>query len=97
MNEGPETTGESGLKSALSCYKPIKMSTIMKQRICLHLIAFVALMPCMLVFNISGEVWINFIGFVYCAYLAILLNESEKVRRFVRRYYHEILRMENLL
>ena len=69
----------------------------MKQRICLHLIALVALMPCMLVFNVSGEFWVNILGLVYCAYLVILLNESETVRRFVRRYYHEILRLENML
>ena len=69
----------------------------MKQRIILHLIAFVAMMPCMLVFNASGEIWINFLGLVYCAYLIILLNESATARRFLRRYYHGILRMENLL
>lgn len=69
----------------------------MKQRIILHLIAFVAMMPCMLVFNASGEIWINFLGLVYCAYLAILLNESKRAQKFVRRYYHEILRIENLL
>ncbi len=69
----------------------------MKQRIILHLIAFAAMMPCMLVFNASGEIWINFLGLVYCAYLIILLNESATARRFLRRYYHEILRMENLL
>lgn len=69
----------------------------MKQRIILHLIAFVAMMPCMLVFNVSEEIWVNFLGFVYCAYLVILLNESEKARRFLRRYYHEILRIENML
>lgn len=69
----------------------------MKQRIILHLIAFVAMMPCMLVFNANGEIWVNFLGLVYCAYLVILLNESKKARRFLRRYYHEILRMENML
>lgn len=69
----------------------------MKKRIALHLTALVVLMPCMLMFNVSGEIWINFIGLVYCAYLAIVLNESESARRFVRRYYHEILRLENLL
>ena len=69
----------------------------MKQRIILHLTMFVVLMPCMLVFNVSSEWWINFVGLVYCCYLVILLNESERAQRFFRRYYHEILRMENML
>ena len=51
----------------------------------------------MLVFNFSKEWWINLIGLVYCCYLAILLNESERAQRFFRRYYHEILRLENMM
>lgn len=69
----------------------------MIKRICLHLIAFVVLMPCVLVFNVSGEWWVNFLGGIYCAYLAILVNESETAQKFLRRYYHEILRLENML
>ena len=69
----------------------------MKQRIILHLTMFVVLMPCMLVFNVSGEWWVNFVGLVYCCYLAILLNESERAQKFLRRYYHEILRLENMM
>ena len=69
----------------------------MKQRIIMHLTMFVVLMPCMLVFNFSKEWWVNIVGIVYCCYLAILLNESGRAQRFVRRYYHEILRLENMM
>ena len=57
----------------------------------------IVLVPCMLVFNFSKEWWINLIGLVYCCYLAILLNESERAQKFLRRYYHEILRLENMM
>lgn len=66
----------------------------MIKRIMLHLIAFVALVPCMLMFNVSGEIWVNILGFIYVCYLIILCNECEAVRKFIRRYYHEILRIE---
>ena len=69
----------------------------MKQWIIMHLIMFVVLMPFMLVFNFSTEWWVNIVGIVYCCYLAILLNESGRAQRFVRRYYHEILRLENMM
>lgn len=69
----------------------------MIKRICLHLIALVVLMPCVMVFNVSGEIWVNILGLIYCAYLVILANESERARRFLRRYYHEILRLENYM
>jgi hypothetical protein len=69
----------------------------MIKRICLHLIAVLVLMPCVMVFNVSGEIWINILGIIYCSYLVILMNESEMARRFVRRYYHEILRIENCM
>ena len=67
------------------------------KRIILHLTALVVLMPCLLMFNFSGEIWINLLGFVYVCYLFILWNESESARKFVRRYYHEILRLENMM
>ena len=69
----------------------------MKQRIILHLTMFVVLMPCVLVFNVSGEWWVNVVGIIYCCYLVILLNESKRVQRFVRRYYREILRLQNMM
>lgn len=69
----------------------------MIKRICLHLIAVLVLMPCVMVFNVNGEIWINILGIIYCSYLVILMNESERARRFVRRYYHEILRIENCM
>lgn len=67
------------------------------KRIALHLIAFAVLMPCVLMFNISGELWMNFLGIIYVCYLFILVNESETVRRFVRDYYREILRIERMM
>ena len=69
----------------------------MKKRIILHLTAVVVLMPCLLVFNVSEYLWVNLLGIIYIGYLAILLNESEAAKRFVRRYYHEILRLQNML
>ena len=65
------------------------------KKIALHLTVIVVLMPCVLVFNVSEEIWVNFLGIIYVSYLLILWNESDAVRKFVRRYYHEILRIEN--
>ena len=69
----------------------------MMKRIFLHLTALVVLLPCLLLFNVSEHLWINFLGAVYIGYLAVLMNESETARRFARRYYHEILRLENMM
>ena len=69
----------------------------MKRRIILHLTAFAVLLPCLLMFNISEKIWINLLGFVYVCYLFISWKKSETVRKFVRRYYHEILRIENMM
>ena len=69
----------------------------MKKRIILHLTAVVVLMTCLLVFNVSEYLWVNLLGIIYIGYLAILLNESDAAKRFVRRYYHEILRLQNML
>ena len=69
----------------------------MKQRIILHLTMFVVLMPCLLVFNVSNDCWINLLGLIYCCYLIIVLNESKRAQKFLRRYYHEILRLESMM
>ena len=69
----------------------------MMKRISLHLIAFVALMPCMLMFNVSEQIWVNFLGIIYVAYLFLAWNESKRVRRFFRDYYREILRIERMM
>jgi len=74
-----------------------QISTIMKQRIILHLTMLAVLVPCMMVFNSSNSIWVNVIGIIYCCYLAIVLNESDAAKRFVRRYYHEILRLGNMM
>lgn len=69
----------------------------MKKRISLHLTAFLVLMPCILTFNVSEKIWVNLLGIIYVCYLFILLNESDAAKRFVRRYYHEILRLEQMM
>lgn len=69
----------------------------MRKRIALHLTMLLVLMPCVMVFNSSSSLWVNCVGLIYCAYLAILSNESERARRFIRKYYHEILRLENMM
>lgn len=69
----------------------------MRKRIALHLTAFVVLMPCVLMFNVSAGVWVNLLGFIYVCYLLILSNECETARRFVRDYYREILRIERMM
>lgn len=67
------------------------------KRISMHLTVFVVLLPSLLMFNVSGKWWINFLGVIYVAYLFIACNESERVRKFIRRYYHEVLRLENMM
>ena len=93
MNESGETTGESTSNLLSLTINQLNITTMIK-RILLHLIAFVALVPCVLMFNSSGEIWVNLLGFIYVCYLIILCNECETVRKFIRRYYHEILRIE---
>ena len=93
MNESGETTGESTSNLLSLTINQLNITTMIK-RILLHLIAFVALVPCVLMFNVSGEIWVNLLGFIYVCYLIILCNECEAVRKFIRRYYHEILRIE---
>ena len=67
------------------------------KRICLHLTALVVLMPCLLMFNAGDGLWLNVLGIIYTCYLIISWNESDTTKRFVRRYYHEILRLENMM
>lgn len=93
MNESGETTGESTSNLLSLTINQLNITTMIK-RILLHLIAFVALVHCVLMFNSSGEIWVNLLGFIYVCYLIILCNECEAVRKFIRRYYHEILRIE---
>lgn len=69
----------------------------MKQRIILHLTMLAVLGPCLMVFNSSESVWVNVVGIIYCCYLAIVLNESDTAKKFVKRYYHEILRLQNMM
>ena len=88
-NEVGETTGAStGNLLALAINQT---STNMNIR--LHLIALAVLFPSVLVFSAGNPAW-NLLGILYCVVLwkASTTNRGE---RFVRRYYHEILRLEN--
>lgn len=67
----------------------------MKQ-VVLHLKMAAILLPLMLLF-MQENVWLNCAGLFYIVWLAIFANETERGRKFCRRYYHEILRIENSL
>lgn len=88
-NEEPETTGAStGNLLALAINQT---STNMNIR--LHLIALAVLFPTVLVFSTGNPAW-NLLGILYCVVLW-KASTTNRGKRFVRRYYHEILRLEN--
>ena len=64
------------------------------KRVRLHLVAFVMLMPCALMFN-SGEAVYNFIGVAWF-FILCCLGSTDKGKRFIRSYYREILRLEKM-
>lgn len=64
------------------------------KRIKLHLIACVLFMPVMLLF--CGSLLCVLFCVVYC-YMLQKLCRTESGSRFIRCYYHEILRLENML
>ena len=66
------------------------------KRIVLHLTALAVLLPVTAVFS-NGNLVFNFLGLLYAVWLFIFLNDSGTGRRFLRRYYHEILRLENMM
>ena len=64
------------------------------KRIKLHLIACVLFMPVMLLF--SGSLLCVLLCVVYC-YMLQKLCRTESGSKFICNYYHEILRLENML
>jgi len=66
----------------------------MIKRIMLHLVAALLLLPCLVIFCGGIE---GFIATIYASTLFIYTAKTERGRRFCRRYYHEILRIENSL
>lgn len=61
----------------------------------LHSIAFAVILPCILALS-EGLLVINLIGIAYILFL-FRLSSTKIGKRFIRRYYKEILRLESLL
>lgn len=61
----------------------------------LHSIAFAVILPCILALS-EGLLIINLIGIAYILFL-FKLSSTKIGKRFIRRYYKEILRLESLL
>ena len=61
----------------------------------LHSTAFVVALPCILALS-EGLLIINLIGIAYILFL-FRLSSTKIGKRFIRRYYKEILRLESLL
>ena len=65
------------------------------KRIMLHIVAFAAMMPCVVTFSF-GSLWASALGLLYIVYLFIYTTESERGRRFLRDYWREIHRLERM-
>lgn len=61
----------------------------------LHSIAFAVILPCILAL-LEGSLIINLVGVLYIL-LLFRLSYTKPGKRFIRRYYKEILRLESLL
>ena len=61
----------------------------------LHSITFAVILPCILALS-GGLLIINLIGIAYILFL-FRLSSTKIGKRFIRRYYKEILRLESLL
>ena len=61
----------------------------------LHSIAFAVILPCILTL-LEGSLIINLVGVLYIL-LLFRLSYTKSGKRFIRRYYKEILRLESLL
>lgn len=62
----------------------------------IHLTAFAVLLPLLAVVS-TGNLAANFLGVLYAAGLYIYTANSERGKRFIRRYYREVLRLEDML
>ena len=65
------------------------------KRIKLHLQALVLFMP--IILTLSSTIIIALFGAIYFAWLVFKWSSTINGKRFFRRYYHEILRLENML
>jgi len=65
------------------------------KRVLLHLQALALFLPCLLVLS-DGHFLVNVLGVVYVAVL-YRLSSTRKGKKFFLRYYHEILRLENMM
>ena len=66
------------------------------KRITQHLTACALLAPCLLAFT-AGSLIVNAAGAAYMAGLVYACGHTPKGRRFARKYYDEITRLEKLL
>lgn len=73
------------------------------KRIMLHLEMLALLLPCLLMFSckvrfdkLNVGIMLSFLGVCYFG-LLLVLSGTDAGKRFLRRYYHEIMRLENSL
>ncbi|MBQ9560568.1 MAG: hypothetical protein IJV08_11425 [Bacteroidaceae bacterium] len=66
------------------------------KRIILHLQALAVLLPCLLIF-VNGNLELTIVGILYLVWLAFFAAPTPAGKRFIRRYYHEILKIENAM
>lgn len=66
------------------------------KRITLHLTACALFAPCLLAFT-SGCLLANAVGTLYAGCLVYMSGHTVKGRKFTRKYYREVLRLEKLL
>jgi hypothetical protein len=66
----------------------------MIKKVFLHVVAFVMILPCLLMFN-AGSTIINFLGLAWVLFLVAASNTNAG-KRFLRSYYREILRLERM-
>lgn len=66
------------------------------KRITLHLTACMLFAPCLLAFT-SGCLLANAAGTLYAGCLVYMSGHTAKGRKFTRKYYREVLRLEKLL
>jgi len=66
------------------------------KRIMLHLEALLIVAPFLLLV-LSDSLALNTFGVVYLVYIVCFVSQSPVGRRFFRSYYHELLRIDNMM
>lgn len=66
------------------------------KRITLHFTACALFAPCLLAFT-AGSLFVAAAGAAYMAVLVYECGHTARGRRFARKYYREVLRLEKLL